>query len=102
MLGAVVANDPQLIQRINDTHYAMGYSVSSDDAWLALRGVRTLPVRMREHARHALRVCDFLDPRPEVARIFRPASPDHPGNVLWRRDWQCGGPMLWRAWLRKV
>src|SRR3546814_5581870 len=40
MLGDVVANDPQLIQRIYDTHYAMGYSVSADDAWLALRGVQ--------------------------------------------------------------
>src|SRR3546814_19934634 len=50
MLGAVVANDQQLIQRLNDTHYAMGYSVSDDDALQALRGVRTRPVALRRHA----------------------------------------------------
>src|SRR3546814_5688286 len=60
--------------------------ICADDAWLALRGVRTLPVRMREHARHALRVCEFLAARPEVARIYHPAWPDDAGHALWRRD----------------
>lgn len=86
MLGAVVVNDGALAQRINSTHYAMGYSISADDAWLAIRGVRTLPIRMREHAQHALKVCEFLAARPEVARIYHPAWPDDPGHALWLRD----------------
>ncbi|MGP1615194.1 MAG: trans-sulfuration enzyme family protein, partial [Pollutimonas bauzanensis] len=70
MLGAVMAKDPGLIKRINDTHYAMGYSVSADDAWLAIRGARTLPIRMRQSAQSALEVCAFLESRPEVTRLY--------------------------------
>jgi cystathionine beta-lyase len=86
MLGAVVTGDAALAQRLNLTQYAMGYSLSADDAWLALRGVRTLPIRMAQHARHAMQVCEFLQARPEVARIYHPAWPQDPGHGLWRRD----------------
>jgi len=86
MLGAVMANDPELVRRLNETHYAMGYSISADDAWLALRGVRTLPLRMRQHAANALEICRFLAQRPETLRIFHPAFPDDPGHALWQRD----------------
>ncbi|HEU0230259.1 MAG TPA: cystathionine beta-lyase [Burkholderiaceae bacterium] len=94
MLGAVVVNDAGLARRINDTHYAMGYSISADDAWLALRGARTLPVRMREHAQQALRVCEFLAARPEVTRIYHPAWPADAGHALWRRDCTGSNGML--------
>jgi cystathionine beta-lyase len=94
MLGAVMANDPALIKRINDTHYAMGYSVSADDAWLALRGVRTLPLRLRESARNAMEVCNFLAARPEVERLYHPAHPSDPGHALWQRDCTGSNGML--------
>jgi len=94
MLGAVVTNDAGIAQRLNRTQYAMGYSVSADDAWLALRGVRTLPIRMAQHARHALRVCEFLAGRPEVARIYHPAWPADPGHALWQRDCTGSNGML--------
>lgn len=86
MLGAVAVADDTLVQAINDTHYAMGYTIGADDAWLALRGVRTLPLRMRQHAQSALEICRFLARRPEVARIFHPAWPDDAGHDLWQRD----------------
>lgn len=86
MLGAVITNDEQIAQRINRTQYAMGYSISADDAWLALRGVRTLPIRMAQHGQNALQVCEFLAQRPEVARIYHPAWPQDPGHALWQRD----------------
>jgi len=94
MLGAVVTNDAGIAQRLNRTQYAMGYSVSADDAWLALRGVRTLPIRMAQHARHALQVCEFLAARPEVARIYHPAWPADPGHALWQRDCTGSNGML--------
>jgi cystathionine beta-lyase len=94
MLGAVVTNDPELAQRLNKTQYAMGYSVSADDAWLALRGVRTLPLRMAQHARNALQVCDFLASRPEVARLYHPALPADAGHALWKRDCTGSNGML--------
>lgn len=89
MLGAVMAKDPALIKRIGETHYATGCSISADDAWLAIRGVRTLPIRMRQSADNALQVCKYLDSRPEVARIYHPAWPADPGHALWQRD--CSG-----------
>jgi len=89
MLGAVVSNDPALAARIDATQYALGYALSADDAWLALRGVRTLPIRMAQHARNALRVAEYLESRPDVGRVYHPALPSDPGHALWQRD--CNG-----------
>lgn len=94
MLGAVMARDPALVQRINDTHYAMGYSISADDAWLAIRGVRTLPIRMRQTAQNALEVCDFFNSRPELVRIYHPALSSDPGHAIWQRDCTGSNGML--------
>ena len=89
LLGAVVSNDAALAQKINTTQYAMGYAVSADDAWLALRGSRTLTLRLAQHAKNAREVCDFLAARPEVSRVFHPAHPEDAGHALWQRD--CAG-----------
>ncbi|MCB5364309.1 aminotransferase class I/II-fold pyridoxal phosphate-dependent enzyme [Pusillimonas sp. CC-YST705] len=86
MLGAVAVADEALVQQITDTHYALGYTISAEDAWLALRGVRTLPLRMRHHAHSALEICRFLAAKPEVARIYHPAWQEDPGHALWQRD----------------
>lgn len=86
MLGAVMVNDPELAARLDDTHYALGYSVSADDAWLALRGVRTLPLRLRQSAENGLAVATWLQDQPGVSRVFHPALPGDPGHELWRRD----------------
>ncbi|MGB3288788.1 MAG: cystathionine beta-lyase [Burkholderiaceae bacterium] len=94
MLGAVMAKDPGIVKRLNDTHYAMGYSISADDAWLAIRGARTLPIRMRQSAQNALEICEFLAGRPEVARIYHPALPSDPGHALWKRDCTGSNGML--------
>ncbi|MDV2116295.1 cystathionine beta-lyase [Alcaligenes faecalis] len=94
MLGAVMSADPAINKRLHDNHYALGFSISADDAWLALRGVRTLPIRMRESASNALAVCQFLDSRPEVVRIYHPAWPQDPGHALWQRDCTGSNGML--------
>ncbi|WP_343737747.1 cystathionine beta-lyase [Achromobacter sp.] len=94
MLGAVVTNDEGIARKLNRTQYAMGYSISADDAWLALRGVRTMPIRMAQHARHAMQVCEFLDSRPETVRLFHPAWPKDPGHELWKRDCTGSNGML--------
>ena len=94
MLGAVVTNDEQVARKLNRTQYAMGYSISADDAWLALRGVRTMPIRMAQHARHAMQVCEFFKSRPETVRLFHPAWPQDPGHALWQRDCTGSNGML--------
>lgn len=94
LLGAVVTNDEVIARRINATQYALGYAVSADDAWLALRGVRTLPIRMAQHAQNALKVCEFLDGRAEVLRIFHPAWHKDAGHAQWQRDCTGSNGML--------
>lgn len=94
MLGAVMVNDPELAARIDEGHYAMGYSVSADDAWLALRGVRTLPLRLRQSAENGLALAQWLQNHPAVVRVFHPALPGDPGHDLWRRDCTGSNGML--------
>ncbi|MGE8619567.1 MAG: cystathionine beta-lyase [Achromobacter spanius] len=94
MLGAVVTNDEAIAKKLNRTQYAMGYSISADDAWLALRGVRTMPIRMAQHARNAMQVCEFFKNRPETVRLFHPAWPEDPGHALWQRDCTGSNGML--------
>ena len=94
MLGAVVVNDDRLARQLQDTHYAIGNAISADDAWLALRGVRTMPVRMAQHSINALKVCEFLDARPEVVRVFHPAWHKDSGYHLWQRDCTGSNGML--------
>ncbi|CAJ0860073.1 cystathionine beta-lyase [Ralstonia flatus] len=65
---------------------AQGVAVSPDDAYLVLRGTRTLAARLAMHERHALEIARWLAARPDVARVFCPALPDDPGHTLWQRD----------------
>lgn len=68
---------------------AFGMTVSPDDAWLVLRGLRTLSARLRMHEEHALAVTRWLEQHPLVQTVFCPALPGHEGHDLWRRD--CAG-----------
>ncbi|CAM5217066.1 Cystathionine beta-lyase OS=Castellaniella defragrans OX=75697 GN=HNR28_002193 PE=3 SV=1 [Castellaniella defragrans] len=86
MLGAAVARDPAMIAKLHESHYALGSTVSADDAWLAIRGARTLGLRMRACGEHAQAVCEWLAQRAEVSHIFFPAWPRDAGHALWQRD----------------
>ncbi len=66
-----------------------GVAVSPDDAWLVLRGMRSLAARLQMHQAHALEVARWLQRRLEVATMFCPALPEDPGHALWLRD--CSG-----------
>jgi cystathionine beta-lyase len=76
----------------------MGVAVSSDDAFLALRGLRTLAVRLERHTQSALTIARWLLEQPEVAEVIFPALPGSRGHELWKRDFTgaCGlfGVML--------
>ncbi len=64
----------------------LGVCVGPDDAYLVLRGMRTLAVRMRQHHEAALQVAAWLETRPEVLRVMHPGLPSDPGHALWSRD----------------
>ncbi len=87
LMGAISTNDTVLGRAIDGTIEDMGWHVSPDDAWLALRGLRTLPLRMTEQARSALEVTTWLEQQPEVARVLYPPLPSDPGHALWARDY---------------
>lgn len=86
MMGVVTVDSAELAQRIGATYDALGLSVGADDAYLTLRGLRTLDVRLARHQVNALAVAQYLATHPDVSRVFHPALPDDPGHALWRRD----------------
>ena len=87
LMGSIAVADPAVGRPIAETLEDLGWRVSPDDAWLALRGLRTLPLRYREQARSALIVADWLRARPEVADVLYPALPGSVGHDLWKRDY---------------
>lgn len=85
MLGSVTATERHY-PGLRRTAQALGHVVSPDDAWLALRGLRTLDVRLRQHQASALEIAYWLADQPQVARVLHPALPTCPGHALWARD----------------
>lgn len=80
--GAIVAKTPELNERIQFTANAFGTIAQPFDCWLVLRGIKTLPLRMKQHEANAQAVAEFLDVHPNVERVFYPGLPDHPGHAL--------------------
>jgi cystathionine beta-lyase len=85
MIGYVCANDSHTA-RLAQTHDHLGIYASGDDCFLALRGLRTMPVRLKRHGETALALARWLQQRPEVSRVLYPALEDDPGHALWKRD----------------
>ena len=65
---------------------AMGHYASPDDCWLALRGARTMGVRLAHQEQAGLEIARWLQGRPEVLKILHPALPEDPGHAIWKRD----------------
>ncbi|QEX22462.1 cystathionine beta-lyase [Hypericibacter adhaerens] len=85
MMGVVAADHERLI-RIKTAAHMMGHAAAPDDCYLALRGLRTLSVRLERHQRTGLALARWLQARPEVERVLHPALPQDPGHRLWQRD----------------
>ena len=87
MLGTVAANE-KCFAKLQAFSGRMGYCVAPDDIFLALRGLRTLGVRLRQHEASALDIAKWLAERPEVDRVLHPALPSCPGHEVWKRDFE--------------
>lgn len=85
MMGYVTANDAHVTRLLN-AHNALGLYASGDDCFLALRGLRTLPLRLARHQENGLKLARWLQSRPEIARVLHPALESDPGHALWKRD----------------
>lgn len=85
-LGTIASRTERIGRRIFKTAQLLGNATSPDDAYAVLRGLRTLPTRLREHERQGLALARWLTERDEVAEVLHPALPNHPQHALWKRD----------------
>jgi cysteine-S-conjugate beta-lyase len=86
LMGSVTVKDPKLYQQLGSTQQLLGSAASPDDCSLALRGMKTMAVRLRHIEASALRVAHWLAGRPEIDRVLHPALEGSPGHELWKRD----------------
>lgn len=84
--GAISCGSVAMARRLHELIEDLGLYVSPDDAWLMLRGLRTLPVRLAQHQANARHVADWLRARPEVSEVLWPALASSPDHALWQRD----------------
>lgn len=92
--GAVLTTDPELVERLRFYQNAAGGVPGPFDAWLTLRGVKTLAVRMDRHGANARAVAAFLQDRPEVESVYYPGLPSNPDHELAARQMSGFGGMV--------
>jgi cystathionine gamma-lyase len=96
MVGGVIVagDDEELGERLAFLHNAVGAVAGPFDSFLALRGLKTLALRMERHCANALAVAQHLERHPQVARVHYPGLPGHPQHALARRQMQAYGGMV--------
>jgi cystathionine gamma-lyase/cystathionine beta-lyase len=92
--GAVVTTTDELTQKVQFLLNAMGTCASPFDCWLVLRGIETLPVRMRQHEANARAIANHLNKHPAVTRVYYPGLPTHPGHDIAKRQMKGFGGMV--------
>ena len=92
--GALVLADPELAEQVAFIENATGGVPGPFDAWLTLRGIKTLAARMDRHCRNAMRVAQMLAEHPAVAEVFYPGLPTHPGHKTAQEQMRAFGGMV--------
>ena len=92
LMGSVSVRDLALRHRLKDTMRMLGFSVSPDEAALALRGIETMGVRLAHVGRVAMDFAERMERFPAAVRVLHPGRPGCPGHALWKRDFAgaCG------------
>ncbi len=93
MLGLITTSEDTFV-RAKRAASLLGTSAGPDDCYFALRGLRTLSVRLARHQETALAIAKWLERRPEVARVLHPALPGFPGHEVWKRDFSGSNGLL--------
>lgn len=95
VVAGVVAGSSEMIARLRDLELmVLGGKLSPFDAWLLLRGLRTLPLRLDRHQSSALEIAKFLAEQPQVTRVHHPALPAHPQSDLYTRHFSRSGGLF--------
>jgi len=92
--GFAGTNDPTVAERLRFLQKSLGAVPGPFDAWLVLRGVKTLAVRMRQHCENARQIAAFLAEHEAVERVYYPGLPDHPGHEIAARQMTDFGGMI--------
>jgi cystathionine gamma-synthase len=92
--GALVVDDAELAERIGFHQNSIGGVAGPFDAWLVLRGLKTLALRMERHSDNAEKVADFLTGHPAVGQVIYPGLADHPGHAVASRQMRRYGGMV--------
>ena len=92
--GVIVTNRDDLTERVAFLHNTLGAIAGPFDSWLVLRGVETLPIRMKQHEINATAIALFLKTHPAVNRVYYPGLPDHPGHELAAKQMKGFGGMV--------
>ncbi len=92
--GAVVLNDDELAERVRFLQFAVGPVSGPMDAWLTVRGIKTLAVRMERHSANAQAIAEALVGHPALERVYYPGLPEHPGHEIAARQMRAFGGMI--------
>ena len=94
VMGIIIARTDELYRRMRSFCVQMGEIASPDDCYMALRGLRTMKVRMQTQFAQALTLARWLQDRPEVMQVLYPPLEGDPGHELWARDFSGGGSLF--------
>ena len=86
LLGAATLRDESLVEAFGDAQHLLGFGVSPDECSLALRGMKTMAVRLDQIEKNTLALARWLAERPEIECVLHPALPSCPGHEFWKRD----------------
>jgi cystathionine gamma-synthase len=92
--GFVATNDPTIAERLFFLQKSLGAVPGPFDAWLVLRGIKTLALRMRQHCENARAVVAYLEQHDSVERVYYPGLPSHPGHAIAARQMRDFGGMV--------
>lgn len=90
--GAIISKDPAHAKKVKQCVEQWGITLAPDDAYLALRGLRTLHTRLNTHEKSALKLAEWITKQNEVLNVLHPSLPSHPQHHIWKRDYSgsCG------------
>jgi cystathionine gamma-synthase len=92
--GAVIVNDAELADKVGFLQFGVGAISGPFDAWLTVRGIKTLAVRIDRHSSNAQSIAETLAGHPAIERVYYPGLPDHPGHELAARQMKAFGGMI--------
>lgn len=94
LLGSISTINDELHNKLVETHKILGLGTSAEDAWLCLRGLRTMAVRLKHQDMVARELANWLMARPEIEQIIHPALPNSPDYEIWARDFTGAGALF--------